>query len=433
MKKFSVILLAMAIAAFFAAPAMAVHVGDTGTSAGTSLTVQGKYKLDGEFQQIKFKNPVDVGTGTDVDEGSNMFMDDDFELVVTGTMGDVKGVVDFEIADGDFASHTNKLGIVDNYWVEWKFHDNWNFKAGEFGVNLGRSFAVYNGGGRNIRLDWMLEGVDLTGIYGKVVDDVYQNGNKFEEADQNQIFLGASVKAISFFSKLDFWLAYQNLMQNQETGAPGDKSYGTGLFMVDYGIPLGDWSITGEIGSFFGDNTPTDDDVTNGVYPDPDSAEGIWNITEVGWDLDAFTLGGVFFYTDKDFKAAQDVESRFDDDYAPMEWFLDEINGFGQNVTALWFTVDYDVNEKLGIGGLIMPLATQSEDPAPGVSKEDYGTEIDLYATYKLADNVAYNINFGYFSGGDANATIGVKGETGTVTGVTDNAMVLWNRLTLSF
>jgi len=302
--------------------------------------------------------------------------------------------------------------------------------AGEFGVNVGRKFAIYNGGGRNIRLDWSLEGLNLVGIYGKVVDDTYKSDDTtIEEADQNQIFLAAQVKSISFFSKLDFWLAYQNIMKNDVVEA-GDKSYGTGFLAVDYGIPLGNWYINGEIGSFFGDAVP---DAGANAYPDPSDAKGIYNITEVGVDVSGWALEGVLLYTDKDFKAAQNVESRFDDDYNPMEWFLDEINGFGQNVTAIWFTVDYSVNDRLGVGGLIMPYAQETSTPEGATSKESFGTEFDLYATYKLADNVAYNINFGYFSGGDAKAPLGTKFGTDSYTGAVDSAMVLWNRITLKF
>jgi hypothetical protein len=433
MKKFSVILLALVIGAFFAAPAMAVHVGDVGTG-NTSLAIQGKYKLDGEYHNVTWKDPGLVSADSDLDgikDVGNTFMDDDFELVVVGVVGDVKGVVDWEIADGAFAGHENFDVRVDNYWVEWKFHDNWNLKAGEYGVNLGRSFVVYNGGGHNIRLDWGLEGVDLVGIYGKVVDSVWRDGDSIVEADQNQIFLGASVKAISFFSKLDFWLAYQNLMQSDAT-APDDKDYGTGLLMVDYGIPLGNFWINGELGSFFGDNTPNGAIGPDG-YPDPSDAKGIYNITEVGVDVSGWTIEGVFFYTDKDFKAAQDIESRFDDDYAPMEWFLDEFNGFGQNVTAIWFTVDKSINDKLSVGAALMPFATQTEEIIDGAGTEEYGTEIDLNLTYKLADNVKYNLNFGYFSGGDAFQNITSPELEEDTIGDLDNALVLWNRIQFTF
>jgi hypothetical protein len=331
MKKFSVMLLALAIAAFFAAPAMAVHIGDEGTSTGTSLTVQGTYKVDGEYNSIKWKEPLASAAASldGIDTVTTTNMDDDFELVVTGVVGDVKGVVDFEIQDGAFAGHDNSKrsgDIVDNYWVEWKFHENWRFKAGEWAVQWGRKFAIYNQGGHNIEVDWNLEGVDLVGIYGKVEDGEYRNGDEIQEADQNQIFLGAKVKAISFFSKLDFWLAYQNVME----GVIDDSSYTTGLVTVDYGIPLGNWYVNGEFGSFFGD-TPGD--------PDND-AEGLYNITEVGVDLNGFAIEGVLLYTDENFQSAQNVTSQFDDDYAPMEWFLDEFNDTGNNVTAIWFTVD---------------------------------------------------------------------------------------------
>lgn len=424
----------MAMAAFFAAPAMAVHVGDVGTG-NTSLAIQGKYKLDGEYNTVSFKDPgiIDTGGPIGVDQVDVMNMDDDFELVITAVIGDVKGVVDFEIADGTFAGHGNIDARVDNYWVEWKFHDNWNFKAGEYAVNLGRSFAVYNGGGRNIRLDWNLEGLDLIGIYGKVLDDSWINGTTVEEADQNQMYLGASIKAISFFSKLDVWLVYQNLMQSAMAGnPPDDKSYGTGLFMVDFGIPFGNWHVNAEIGSFFGDNTPNGVVGPNG-YPDPSDAKGLWTIAELGVDVSAWAFEGVLMYTDKDFKAAQDIEDRFDDDYAPLEWFLDEINGFGQNVTAIWFTADWSVTDRFSLGGALMPFATQTEEWVDGAGTEDYGTEIDLNLTYKLADNVTYNLNFGYFSGGDGLAPLNTDEGGAVGAGIVDSAMVLWNRIQFTF
>jgi len=273
--------------------------------------------------------------------------------------------------------------------------------------------------------------VDLVGIYGKVVDSTWRDGDSIVEADQNQIFVGASVKAISFFSKLDFWLAYQNLMQSDDA-VPDDKDYGTGLFMVDYGIPFGNWWVNGELGSFFGDNTPGGIPGPDG-YPDPSDAKGLYNITELGVDLNEFVIEGVFMYTDKDFKAAQDVESRFDDDYAPLEWFLDEFNGFGQNVTALWFTVDWSLNDAISFGAALMPFAQQTEEVVSGAGTESYGTEIDLNMTWKLADNVRYNLNFGYFSGGDAFTNITSPNLEADTLGDLDNAMVLWNRIQFTF
>jgi hypothetical protein len=53
-------------------------------------------------------------------------------------------------------------------------------------------------------------------------------------------------------------------------------------------------------------------------------------------------------------------------------------------------------------------------DQAPtGYMDKEYGTELDLYATYKFYDNLSYTVAFGYLWAGDywkgtnANAAVG--------------------------
>lgn len=69
--------------------------------------------------------------------------------------------------------------------------------------------------------------------------------------------------------------------------------------------------------------------------------------------------------------------------------------------------------------------ATADETPT-GFVDDSYGSEFDIYATYKIYDNLSYMIGFGYWWVGDYS-----KG-TGATNVVGDN-YVLMHKLTLTF
>ena len=62
---------------------------------------------------------------------------------------------------------------------------------------------------------------------------------------------------------------------------------------------------------------------------------------------------------------------------------------------------------------------------------DEYGKEFDIYATYKVYNNLSYTVGFGYFWTGDY-----FKGDTSTLAGsvnsVTNDYLIV-NKLTFTF
>ena len=75
MKKFSIVLLTVALALVFAVPAMAIHIGDIRDADEGALGINGKYTLDGEK--------------TDYDGAENAWYDNDVDVNFTWNLGDV--------------------------------------------------------------------------------------------------------------------------------------------------------------------------------------------------------------------------------------------------------------------------------------------------------------------------------------------------------
>ena len=82
------------------------------------------------------------------------------------------------------------------------------------------------------------------------------------------------------------------------------------------------------------------------------------------------------------------------------------------------------VNPQLEV---VAQFAWLKADEKPTTSRDDdYGRELDIYATYKLYNNLSYMVGFGYFWTGDY-----FQSATGTVN-LEDNYLLM-HQLTLSF
>jgi hypothetical protein len=103
------------------------------------------------------------------------------------------------------------------------------------------------------------------------------------------------------------------------------------------------------------------------------------------------------------------------------------LNGGGGNETNLVMFkpyVGWKVNPQLEVVAQYAWLKAQ-EKPT-GFSSDEYGKEFDIYATYKLYNNLSYTVGFGYFWTGDY-----FKG-TAAATNLDDNFLVM-NALNFAF
>ena len=103
------------------------------------------------------------------------------------------------------------------------------------------------------------------------------------------------------------------------------------------------------------------------------------------------------------------------------------LNGGGGNETNLKMAkpyVGWKVNPQLE---LVAQYAWLKADEKPtGFTSDDYGRELDIYATYKIYNNLSYTVGFGYFWTGDY-----FKG-TNAAASIDDNFLVM-NALNFAF
>ena len=99
------------------------------------------------------------------------------------------------------------------------------------------------------------------------------------------------------------------------------------------------------------------------------------------------------------------------------------VNSIERNLMMVKPYVGYQVNPQLSI---VAQYAWLKADQVSTGWDDEYGKEFDLYATYKIYNNLSYTVGFGYFWTGDY-----FKGGSTTVN--LDDNYLLMNLLTLSF
>jgi hypothetical protein len=358
MKKLSIILLALAFALVMTVPALAIHIGSEGTSEG-SLGITGKYQFDGQID--------------DDDNGTKAYYDDDLEVVMRFMTGDIKATIDWEISDRNpLAGHSNDITLIDNYFIEWQATDALKFKAGEYALGFGRKLVLYNEGGSGLTISYALDTVNVALSHHKSSERTDASG---DDADSTDNMITVNVMEAGPFTKLNFvYLMSEVESSTVPLVAESSDNY-TG---VDLALGLGPVGLGFEYGSLGGD-----------------VAEGTIMVADIDLaDLVGFDLGVHYLVGSDDLDA-----SPFDggDDYTPLGVFLDQNASDQADVTALWLTVGYAVNDQLSLSGAALVQAENDEYNA-GLA-------------YKIADNVLYKASYASFSEGDV-AYSGDRTET---------------------
>jgi len=95
------------------------------------------------------------------------------------------------------------------------------------------------------------------------------------------------------------------------------------------------------------------------------------------------------------------------------------------NATLYQIFGGFNLRKNLDIFASIS-MAKADENSVAGQIDDDYGTEFDLKATYKMFDNLEYMVGFGYFWAGDWYKGANAAQEI-------DNEYILFHKLTLKF
>ena len=357
MKKFSIILLALAFGLVMTVPALAIHIGDERDPQG-ALGITGQYVLDGEK--------------VDYDGDEAAWYDNDVDVNFTWNMGDVTVRWRAELDDTEgLEGAKNNAGIIDDLWVMYKASDALSFKFGEYFIGSS-AVADDTTGGFNIQVMYGLDAVDLSLAIAKLDEDgASSSADADGDEDVERYVLGASFKEAGPMTKLNLTYVMEDDQVNEE---------GPSFMLLEAGLPIGPVSLGLEYGSFGGTDSGGAD------------AEGNYMIFDIGLEeLVGFDLGINYFV------ASDDLFGDWEEDYAPFQIIQDEVvidSETSRDMTTIALTGSYGVNDNLKISAAYI-MAETTEDG------DEIGSEIDVVANYKIADNVTYKAAIGSFSDGD--------------------------------
>ncbi|MCJ7500247.1 hypothetical protein MUP29_08320 [bacterium] len=386
MKKLSIILLVLAFAASFVSVALA---GD--------MSVRGYFTLDGEKVDGMDRGQIPGGKNFNKDT-SEAWFDNEVKLYFTFTEGDVTAHWRMEVSDTEGLSSATGTGgnIVDDYWVKWQINDSFAFKTGEYFHGWGLDIANDVFGGYNLELMWGNDTMDVSAaIMKKAEADTTTGAGSYEDADTDIISLDVDFKSVGPFTKL---AAHYAMGDDEVT----DES--ATLMGLEWGVPIGPVSWMGEYGAFGGD------------------FDGDYIYTELGFD-DLVGLGLTLGY----FSSSEDLADQYEEDWQPFQILLDDVsaasatvgNTNNANATIIFVGGNHNFTDKLNVG---LKYATADFTKTPAGLDDAVGTEIDVTASYKLADNITYKAAVGSFSPGDGLAGV-----------VDDSLTKIWNRITFTF
>lgn len=378
MKKLSMILLALALVLAYTVPAMAIHIGDDRDPAVGSLGINGQYVLDGEK--------------VDYDGDEAAWYDNDVDVNFTWKLGDITVRWRAELDDTEgLQGDKNPAGIVDDLWMTYKLSDALTLKIGEFFIGSS-AIADDTTGGFNVQAMYGMDAVDLAfAIVKKVEDGGSSSADAAGDEDTDRLVLSADFKEAGPMTKLYFAYVMEDNQATEE---------GASFMLLDAAAPIGPVALGFQYGSFGGT------DGTSGA-----DAEGNYMLVDIGLEeLIGFDLNFQYF------SASDDLYGGWEEDYAPYQIIQDEVvltSETSRDMTTMALTGSYAYNDKLSLGAaFIMAETTDAGD--------EIGTEFDVMATYKIADNVTYKAAIGSFS----DDTTG--GDIGDIT-------KYFNRLTVKF
>ena len=357
MKKLSITLLALALGVVFAAPAMAIHIGDVRDPQG-ALGINGQYVLDGEK--------------VDYDGDEAAWYDNDVDVNFTWNMGDVTVRWRAELDDTEgLQGAKNNAGIIDDLWVSYRLNDSLTFKFGEYYIGSS-AIADDTTGGFNIQAMYGLDSVDLAfAVVKKVEDGNAAAADAAGDEDTDRMVLSANFKEVGPMTKLALTYVTEDNQATEE---------GADFMLLDAALPIGPVTLGFQYGSFGGT------DGTSGL-----DAEGNYMLVDIGFEeLIGFDLAVRYF------SATDDLYGGWEEDYAPYQIIQDEVQQpeTSRDITLIALLGSYAYNDKLTFSGAYITAETTD-------AGDEIGTEFDVIASYKIADNVTYKAAIGSFSDGD--------------------------------
>jgi hypothetical protein len=349
MKKLSILLLALAIAAF-AVPAMA---GD--------VAMDGEYTWGGESWTM--------------DSGDYGTFYDELDLNIEVSMGDVLFHWDVEIVDdpnwdrsadegglGEDVNSPDKEKLVDTMWVKWMVNDALSVKVGDMGL----------GWGNDIVMDAAMDGTGSVNVVYTL--DVAELGfwlSRDTEGGEDDITT-MGVTAEGTIGPADLGVV---VLQTTDD-INNDSNYG---LVGAYGnFVAGPVAVSLELGS-----VSADDNV------DGDGGQVI--LAEFALDdLVGFGLNIGVVSTNEDYEG-----TNYSDDFDRAKIYDAEET----DQMMVYVGAEYGVNDQLSVGANLIAMNDIDGNDGP--------TEIDVYAGYSFADNVSVEVGYGTLAANDGDGVVG--------------------------
>jgi hypothetical protein len=340
MKKLSILLLALAIAAF-AVPAMA---GD--------VAMDGEYTFGGESY-----SEADYGT-----------FYDELDLNIEVSMDDVLFHWDFEVVDdpnfdrlADEGASDNYTKTVDTMWVKWSVNDALSLKIGDYGIGWGNDLVI----------DAAMDGTGTVGVmYGlDMVDLAAYLSRDVEGGEDDDTTMGFTAEGE--IGPAEAGLVYLTTTLDATGGGDGYSLVG-----VYANFDAGPLAVGVEFGSETSDGAGDGGTIMMAELAFEELVGFGLNLTVVQSNEDWYNL----YANDFDRVKLFDIEGEGDD----LDWMGAFINA------------EYGYSDELTLGLDAMVMSDVDGDSA--------GTEVDVWASYGFADNVSAEFGYGSLTEGDIGA-----------------------------
>jgi len=430
MKKLLTVFFALALVAAFAMPAAAVDV-----------SFKGEYFITGNYQD----NPT-MQTGDEASSASSQWTHQRFRFWN-----------DFKVQEG--LKLSVRMDIMERYWGQSNEAHVANSPSGidndnETNIEFDRVFIVANVG----------PGVLYAGHsdvdYGMKLNNFYGSGPRVKYAVPFGNFVGELIwtkktegdigTTVTDEDKDEYAVGLMYKLKNGFVGFYNIYTYDqtidtettwTNAFEPYFSLKFGDITFQGEFSYSWGE-TDKDDP----TLADPDlGGFAMW--LGADWKSGDWGVGGQFYYLEGDDPNTNDNEgSTAKMGLSPLgtlimfDYFNSKFNGvkfastmgdnswgYGgtNNIMAAEIHASYKVLPKLTLK-VQYTYADTVEKPKGSHMEEEYGSEFDLTATYKIYDNLQYMVGFGYLWAGD-------YWKSSTTDNTVDDDYIILNQLKLTF
>ena len=470
MKRFWLVLLSLGLIVAFSTSAMAVDVKFNGEyyAAGMYLDKTSLKKDAGPSTAFYFQR-LRLGTQFVVSPGLTLVTRADImerawgaqrtwpaggagslDTLSAGTRAENENIA-FDLA---YVNYVSPIGlfqagyVIDGAWGT-VFGDN-SMPSGRIMYLLAKGpiqFAVMGGKlSQSVTPAGVVNGENSRGNFGNGLGDSVDKDNDFYTAFVK--YFGKNFEA-GFLEKYVRIAANRNLL-----GAlVPDTGYTTNAYVsILYGkAKFGVVSVQAEVNYAFGDASDWEGrpDLIPAVLGGPQVDQDLESMSaflDATADFGKFYIGGTLAYVSGDDPATNDKrEGGVIDgglDYNPclimfnsdLNYWAGAVNGYGGTATGspmtnAWFGQIRGGVRPIDKLDIMLSFSYAKADKSLGVGfdEREYGSEIDLTATYKITNNLSYMLGGAYWMVGDY-----YKGNTTTNNDLEDQFMVI-NKLTLTF